>query len=434
MKRKRAHAPCASDPGVVSDEIASHDEQVVEVDPLPRRDPRRAANRRLFGAVAPARGQVRLRSPRVSRQRAASSSRSECSHGVTSLHEPFDAEVRPVGRDLGSHPASLGPLRKLPITRSSSTAPARQTRASSLSSRSCRTLEGPQSVVDHRLDSEHRASSFDHSLDVERAATKARLPAMRSKKSRALPRARRRRRAVARPRTSNSPSAWISTWAPRRRRDRRGSWRTAPRRPRVAGDLIRHLEVQRQSSLDGVLGEESLCKAVDRRDRGIVDLTRLRPRSFIVALAKRPVELLTKLGRGCLGEGDRRDVGKLDATGGEQSHDSPDERGRLPGAGTRLDEERRAEVGCNAVAVFFVGERYSEPRIIGQSSVGHAVSIPNRPQGHREGQSTHQRDQNVAPTPRSAREPSGRPCRSHRTGSFHGRRTPALPAASGRAR
>ena len=116
-------------------------------------------------------------------------------------------------------------------------------------------------------------------------------------------------------------------------------------------DRLENAEARRQPDLEGMLAQQARREAVQRRQRGLVELVeRLAAPPPCVRVAR----LVIRAGRGVLqssahpvaelrggrlGEGDRREVTQLDVAVGDERDDTVDERGRLPGAGTGLHEQ-----------------------------------------------------------------------------------------------
>ncbi len=118
------------------------------------------------------------------------------------------------------------------------------------------------------------------------------------------------------------------------------------------GDLVEHFDSGREPGLDGVGCQDALAKAVDRRDRRLVDAleglgapcpllgSERRARGLRQPLAHAHAQL----GCSSLCEGDGRYRGDKGAPRGHESDDPSDKRRRLPRAGARLDEEGRVEI------------------------------------------------------------------------------------------
>ena len=113
-------------------------------------------------------------------------------------------------------------------------------------------------------------------------------------------------------------------------------------------DVVDHLEPGWEPGLEGVLGENPLGEAVQRRERGVVDVVERGPAVFAFvgcehrvgrALLEAGADAVAQLARGGLGERDRRELADLDAAARDQRHDALDERGGLPRARAGLDEQ-----------------------------------------------------------------------------------------------
>ena len=113
-------------------------------------------------------------------------------------------------------------------------------------------------------------------------------------------------------------------------------------------DVVDHLEPGWEPGLEGVLGENPLGEAVQRRERGVVDVVQGRPAPFPLvgrehrvggALLEAGANAVAQLAGGGLGERDRRELADLDTAARDQRHDSRHERGGLARARAGLDEE-----------------------------------------------------------------------------------------------
>ena len=133
-------------------------------------------------------------------------------------------------------------------------------------------------------------------------------------------------------------------------------------------DAFVDLEGRWQPSGDRVLGQDALGEAVQGGDHRLVDCARgLAATSPLSGVGQPPgrrgplqgdPDAVAQLGGGGFGECDRRQPRRLrDPTGGEETHDPPDERGRLPGARPGLDEQVSLEVVLDRVARIAVGEQ-----------------------------------------------------------------------------
>ncbi len=128
-------------------------------------------------------------------------------------------------------------------------------------------------------------------------------------------------------------------------------------------DLVEDLDPRGQAGLDRVLAEDPLGEAVERPDRGPVEVVERGPaarRPAGVAAVRelgrqRPADPVAQLGRGLLGERDRGDRVEGRRAGRDQLDDPVDEGAGLARAGPRLDEQRGGEVARDAVAGDLVG-------------------------------------------------------------------------------
>jgi hypothetical protein len=133
-------------------------------------------------------------------------------------------------------------------------------------------------------------------------------------------------------------------------------------------DLVQHLDARWEARLDRVLAEDALGEAVERPDRGAVEVVErgaaagrplgvgraARAARGIGAVGQlggqRSADPVAQLGRCLLGEGDRGDRVERRSAAGDEPDDAVDERARLARAGPRLDEQGGGEVVRDAVA------------------------------------------------------------------------------------
>ena len=134
-------------------------------------------------------------------------------------------------------------------------------------------------------------------------------------------------------------------------------------------DLVEHAEQRRDAGLDGVLGEDALRERVQGADRGEVEPVerRLGALAHLVAgrvasgLLEAVAQPVAQLGRGPLGEGDRRDLLDRHAVLDDELLDPGDEHLGLARAGARVDEQRGCRVTADAVARRLVAQGLSAP-------------------------------------------------------------------------
>ena len=112
-----------------------------------------------------------------------------------------------------------------------------------------------------------------------------------------------------------------------------------------------------QPRLDGVLGQQPLGERVQRADGGAVELGErdaaplgLGPVAAAAFSCSAAAHTVAQLGARLLREGDGGHLAQLDRARGDQGHDPAHQRGGLPRAGARLDEQGGAEVVLDPVA------------------------------------------------------------------------------------
>ena len=136
-----------------------------------------------------------------------------------------------------------------------------------------------------------------------------------------------------------------------------------------AGDVVgRHLEERVDARLDRPLAQQVGAEGVDRPDPCLLELrqrvgeepARLRGTARVVAAGLLDVgaETQLQLARCGVREGDRDHAVQAPAACHEDGHHAADELGRLPGPRRSLHDERRFEIGPDALARGLVGERH----------------------------------------------------------------------------
>ncbi len=130
--------------------------------------------------------------------------------------------------------------------------------------------------------------------------------------------------------------------------------------------LIEHLDPRWQTRLDGVLGQQALAKAVDRRDHRLVEvvegvleaarrpLVRL-PRRHLVIQSASQAEL--QIHRRRLGESDRGYTVEIRGAGSDDLDNPGNERGRLARSRSSLYEQGRIKLAGDDLASSFLTER-----------------------------------------------------------------------------
>ena len=110
-----------------------------------------------------------------------------------------------------------------------------------------------------------------------------------------------------------------------------------------------------------MVAEDPLCEAVERGERGVVELMEAgaAPSSCVVVREvlvatvgdglQRGADSVAQLGRGGFGEGDRGDMTELDRAPCDQRDNTVDEGTRLAGARPGLDEEAHVVGVADAV-------------------------------------------------------------------------------------
>ena len=116
--------------------------------------------------------------------------------------------------------------------------------------------------------------------------------------------------------------------------------------------LVEHLEPGRDACGHAVLHEDALRERVQRADGRLVDLVAGRRQTRLGGMLGRHLvdlvpDALAQLGRGRLGERDRRDLAQRGAPASHQLDDPAHQCGRLPGTGPRHHDQSGVELAAD---------------------------------------------------------------------------------------
>ena len=119
-------------------------------------------------------------------------------------------------------------------------------------------------------------------------------------------------------------------------------------------ELVEDGESRRQAGIDREVEQHPAGKRVQRADRRMIESVERRAGFGARIVFEAAAGSAAQLGGGLLGERDGGDAGDRYA-GAYEADDSCNEGTRLAGAGARLDEQGRVEIGADADARCLIG-------------------------------------------------------------------------------
>ena len=149
-------------------------------------------------------------------------------------------------------------------------------------------------------------------------------------------------------------------------------------------NVVEHRDPRWNGHFDRVLRQDALCKGVHGRDGGAVEFGQRfgaaqGDHSIVTrcAVLERATNAIAQLGRSRLGERDGRDVAQCDLFVRDQTDDTPYQRRRLAGAGTRLDKKCLANARADDAVAGRLIDRHESAHDTPAVSVTYAARAPS---------------------------------------------------------